>query len=154
LVVLLGGCSLFVEQEEPVAVAPEPVAEPEPEAPALDLPRPRPADLEERYAALQADPPAVNAETLIGMDFESLRQLLGAPNRQQERAPAEIWVYSGEDCDLQVFFYPQVGGDDYRALVYEVAQKAELPSELTANERENACLSALLAERLSGGSVV
>jgi len=152
LVVLLSGCTLFGQEEEPV-VAAAPVVEPaEPEEPAPDLPTARPSDLEDRYAALPPAPPPVKAEELIGMDFLDLRALLGEPNQQDVRAPAEIWTYSGESCSLQVFFYPQVGEDGYRALTYDMQDRGESASGGDKSEREDACLSALREERASGRS--
>ena len=154
LIVLLSGCTLLGQEKEPVVAAAPAAAPAEPEEKAPALPSPRPPNLEDRYAALQPDVPDVEAQEIIGMDFVDLRALLGAPSVKETRAPAEIWTYSGESCSLQVFFYPQVGENGYRALIYEMKQQQEIEQNLSDRERENACLSTLLEERASGRSVV
>ena len=156
LALVLGGCTLFGQEDEP-AVAVAAPAPAEPQEPAPVLPSPRPANLEESYAVLppEPEPEPVEAETTVGMDFLDLRRLLGDPNEQQVRAPGEVWTYKGENCSLTVFFYPQVGEDGYRALIYEVEdQEAALSDGLSERERANACVTAIKGERSSGRSVV
>lgn len=153
LSLLLGGCSLFVAEEEaPVVEAPLPVVELPPEEPALEVPSRRPGDIEERFAALQADPPP-DANLLVGMTPEEMRKLLGRPTQLVANPPAEIWTYDASDCRLSVFFYPQVGANSYRALVYEVENGAAEQTNLSKRERENRCLNELLVERTITGKV-
>jgi hypothetical protein len=64
--------------------------------------------------------PEVDPETLVGLDFERTTALLGAPALLIEEPPAKIWAYNGTKCTLHVFFYPKVGGSDFRVLTYEV----------------------------------
>ena len=62
----------------------------------------------------EADP-----DMLIGLDFTVTRALLGEPAQQTEQSPAKIWTYSGQECMLNVFFYPSVEGGAFRLLTYE-----------------------------------
>lgn len=80
-------------------------------------PTPRPATVEE------ADP-----DMLIGLDFTVTRALLGEPAQQTEQSPAKIWTYKGQECMLNVFFYPSVEGGAFRLLTYE-AQGGETAAE-------------------------
>lgn len=101
----------------------------------------------------QADP-----DTLVGLDFERTAALLGDPALLIEEPPAKIWAYNGANCVLHVFFYPKVGGSDFRVLTYEVkggpdgsAAKAGEPAG-TAGAKDFArlCLSELLAQAEAG----
>lgn len=56
---------------------------------------------------------------LIGLDFTVTRALLGEPAQQTEQSPAKIWTYKGQECMLNVFFYPSVEGGAFRLLTYE-----------------------------------
>lgn len=83
---------------------------------------------------------AAEVGTLVGLDFDQLQELLGNPTLQEVQPPAQIWSYNGPDCVLSIFFYPQVGGEQYRALAYEVVEPA--PSDQSAQR----CFTALLAQ--------
>lgn len=78
--------------------------------------------------------------TLVGLDFDQTASLLGEPTLQEIQPPAQIWSYNGPDCVLSIFFYPQVGGERYRALTYEVVEPA---SDAQSAQR---CFTALVAE--------
>jgi hypothetical protein len=106
-------------------------------------------------AALEATrPPQVDPEALVGLDFERTSELLGDPSLLIEQPPAKIWAYNGRNCVLQVFFYPKVGGSDFRVLTYEVKGGPESPAaragEATKTEEmkefARLCLSELLAQ--------
>ena len=79
-------------------------------------------------------------DTLVGLGFDQMEDLLGSPTLQEVQPPAQIWSYNGPDCVLSIFFYPQVGGEQYRALAYEVVEPA--PSDQSAQR----CFTALLAQ--------
>lgn len=106
-------------------------------------------------AAIQATrAPEVDPETLVGLDFERTTALLGDPALLIEQPPAKIWAYNGANCTLHVFFYPRVGGSDFRVLTYEVkggsegeAVKAgEAAKTGPAKEFARLCLSELLVQ--------
>ncbi|WP_162906818.1 hypothetical protein [Algihabitans albus] len=91
-------------------------------------------------APLGAVETATEVGTLVGLGFDQLEALLGSPTLQEVQPPAQIWSYNGPDCVLSIFFYPQVGGEQYRALAYEVVEPT--PSDQSAQR----CFTALLAQ--------
>jgi len=71
-------------------------------------------------AIAAATPPQADPDSLVGLDFERTAALLGDPALLIEEPPAKIWAYNGTNCVLHVFFYPKVGGSDFRVLTYAV----------------------------------
>ncbi|TQV81639.1 hypothetical protein [Denitrobaculum tricleocarpae] len=94
-------------------------------------PTPAPETVEE------ADP-----DMLIGLDFTVTRALLGEPAQQTEQSPAKIWTYKGQECMLNVFFYPSVEGGAFRLLTYE-AEGGETPPEEVAADTDAAASPAV-----------
>ena len=82
-----------------------------------------------------------DVETLLGLDFESVRDLLGNPSLEEIKALATVWAYNGRGCVLSVFFFPHVDGGEYRALTYDV-KGAEEDAGLSQR-----CFSELLRDR-------
>ena len=76
------------------AVAPPPAALP-PAAPAL-------------LAAAPGRQPAA-ATQLLGLAPEALRQRLGEPSLRRTEGDAEIWLYAGAACALDLILYPAAG---------------------------------------------
>jgi hypothetical protein len=98
--------------------------------------------------------PQVEPDSLVGLDFERTIALLGDPALLIEQPPAKVWAYNGANCALHVFFYPKVGGTDFRVLTYEVkggpdgevAKAGEAANSPEANEFARQCLGELLAQ--------
>jgi len=124
-VLAAGGCSdLFAPP--PVEVA-SPAAKPPPKP----LAGPRVPDVE---AGVRTPPPprrAAPAQTaavpapadlapapvkLIGLTEPETAALLGAPSAQWDRPPAKVWHYLGPDCAVDVFFYLDVGRNEFAVL--------------------------------------
>lgn len=110
-------------------------------------------------AVLQAAAaPQVDSDALVGLDFERTSALLGAPAMLIDEPPAKIWAYNGTNCVLHVFFYPKVGGSDFRVLTYEVkggpegsATRAGEPARTAeAKDFAQSCLNDLLAQAEAG----
>lgn len=99
----------------------------------------------EALRASQVDP-----DTLVGLDFERTTALLGDPALLIEQPPAKIWAYNGESCALHIFFYPKVGGTDFRVLTYEVKGGPEGAAARTAEGARTAEAEAFARECLSG----
>ena len=93
----------------------EEVAEAKPPPP---LPVRKPEVPQEAVEAAKV--PEMDPDSLVGLDFERTTALLGEPALLIEEPPAKIWAYNGPSCVLRVFFYPKVGGSDFRVLTYEV----------------------------------
>ncbi|MGF1630694.1 MAG: hypothetical protein ACFCUT_14570 [Kiloniellaceae bacterium] len=129
------------------------VAEPKP-LPPLPLRKPTVPQ-----AAIEATrPPQIDPDTLVGLDFARTVALLGDPTLLIERPPAKIWAYNGANCALHVFFYPRVGGSDFRVLTYEVKGGPEVPVARAGEAARNdetmefarLCLSELLMQAEAG----
>ena len=71
---------------------------------------------------------------------EHWQALLGDPAMKEVQAPANVWAYNGTGCVLNIFFYPYMGGDSYKALTYEV-KVSEASDEL-----ERQCFQELLED--------
>ncbi|GAB4352865.1 MAG: hypothetical protein Kow00114_01730 [Kiloniellaceae bacterium] len=116
------------------------------------LPIRKPAVPQAAIEALRA--PEVDPDTLVGLDFERTTALLGDPALLIEQPPAKIWAYNGASCALHIFFYPKVGGTDFRVLTYEVkggpegtaAKTADAARTAEAKDFARQCLRELLAQ--------
>lgn len=107
-----------------------------------------PADLqlsEAMAAPLASVQPIAEVDSLVGLGFGETETLLGQPTLQEVQPPAQIWSYNGPDCVLTIFFYPQVGGEQYRALAYDVTDAA--PDAQSAQR----CFTALVAQNRAPG---
>lgn len=96
--------------------------------------------------------PEMDPDSLVGLDFERTTALLGEPALLIEEPPAKIWAYNGTNCVLHVFFYPKVGGSDFRVLTYEVKGGTESGAAQAAQSKDFArlCLGELLAQAEAG----
>lgn len=109
-------------------------------------------------AAATASAPEADPDTLVGLDFERTTALLGDPALLIEEPPAKIWAYNGTNCVLHVFFYPKVGGSDFRVLTYKVgggpgdaaAKAGDAAAASEAQDFARLCLSELLAQAEAG----
>ncbi len=98
--------------------------------------------------------PQIDPDSLVGLDFERMSALLGDPALLIEEPPAKIWAYNGASCALHIFFYPKVGGTDFRVLTYEVkggpdgevAKAGDTAKSPEAREFARSCLGELLAQ--------
>lgn len=109
-------------------------------------------------AVAAAQAPEADPDTLVGLDFARTTALLGDPALLIDEPPAKIWAYNGANCVLHVFFYPKVGGTDFRVLTYEVkggpegstATAGEPAQSEAAKSFARLCLSELLAQAQAG----
>jgi hypothetical protein len=96
-------------------------------------PLPHPADPARPTAAAQ----------LLGAGPEVLRRWLGEPALRRTEGSAEIWLYAGEACALDLVLYPEAG----RLRVAHAAARANG----TGNRTEAACLREIGAAPGAGG---
>ena len=96
--------------------------------------------------------PEMDPDSLVGLDFERTTALLGEPALLIEEPPAKIWAYNGSSCVLHIFFYPKLGGSDFRVLTYEVKGGTEGETADAARSKDFArlCLSELLVQAKAG----
>jgi len=50
------------------------------------------------------------ASALLGASPEAVRAELGEPMLRREEGPAEVWLYSGGGCQLDIVMYPSEAG--------------------------------------------
>ena len=82
-----------------------------------------------------------DVDSLLGLDFSAVRDLLGEASLEEIQAPATVWTYSGRGCVLSIFFYPHVDGGDFKALTYDVRSADEAP------RMSQKCFNELLQDR-------
>ena len=105
---------------------------------------PRPA------SAQPSNPPAAAPRTvepaeLVGYNFDSVLAVLRQPDAVERNALSVVWTYSGSDCTLQLYFYPDIQTAVFRLLKYELKR--------TSGERLNdggACMQPMMAMRKDG----
>ena len=70
--------------------------------------------------ALAANSSVPKASELIGLDQPEATRLLGATAEQFERPPAMVWRYKNTACELDLYFYLDLGSNRMRTLHYAV----------------------------------
>lgn len=70
----------------------------------------RPAGFTPPAAPLPAGVPPATASELLGAGPEVLRRRLGEPALRRIEGTAEIWLYAGPACALDLVLYPERGG--------------------------------------------
>ena len=51
-----------------------------------------------------------HASALMGASPEAVRAALGEPLLRREEGPAQVWLYAGGGCQLDIVLYPAEGG--------------------------------------------
>ncbi|NMJ41238.1 hypothetical protein GWK16_08305 [Roseomonas sp. JC162] len=75
------------------------------------------------------------AAALLGARAEDMRRMLGEPSLRRPEGEAEIWLYEGADCRLDVVLYPERGA----MVVAHAAARAQGGAAVT----EAACLASI-----------
>lgn len=94
---------------------PEPVPLP---FPAYPIPPHKPS----LAGGVQRPSPVVDPDDpnrLVGLDLPETAVLLGDPAIAEEQPPGKILTYVVDQCRLQVFFYPDLTDQHFKALTYE-----------------------------------
>jgi len=65
-----------------------------------------------RAAPLTRERPTTSAQTssLLGASPEAVRAALGEPLLRRSEGPAEVWLYSGGGCQVDIVLYPASSG--------------------------------------------
>ena len=104
-----------------------------------------------RQASLQPpSPPATPPRTvepaeLVGFNFDSVLTVLRQPDTVERNALSVVWTYSGSDCTLQLYFYPDIQTAVFRLLKYEL--KGASGEKLNDG---GACMQPMMAMRRDG----
>ena len=124
-----------------------PTADEAPRARAAAPRRPAPP----RQASLQppappvALPRTVEPAELVGFNFDSVLTVLRQPDTVERNALSVVWTYSGSDCTLQLYFYPDIQTAVFRLLKYEL--KGSGGEKLNDG---SACMQPMMAMRKDG----
>jgi hypothetical protein len=78
-------------------------------------------------------------DELVGLEFWQVESMIGRPTFDEVKPPARVWTYNSKSCILTILFYPQVGGETFRALTYEV-----MATEGSSPESAEGCFEQLL----------
>ena len=87
----------------------------------------------------------VEPADLVGFNFDSVLEVLRQPDSVEKNALSVVWTYSGFDCTLQLYFYPDIQTAIFRLLKYELKD--------SSGEKLNgggACMQPMLAARKDG----
>lgn len=84
-------------------------------------------------------PEIVDPKALVGLDKETIEQMLGSPHHITLAQPATVWAWEQDGCRMRLFFYPDLNAQKFRALTYEIS--AEMP-------KKNAMLIETCASRI------
>lgn len=125
----LGACTNMGNQAHAPVVAPPPlplasVAKRTPEKRPVPIAKPKKPDrmastLETQPKAPRHDAaPAVEPESLLGLDPDAVQKRLGAPMRIESDALSREWVYASPRCSFHVFFYPDIKTNAFHVLKY------------------------------------
>ena len=132
---------------EPASRQAEEPAETAPSTRAIETP-PTPPRKPVETAALPSAPTesvepqeTLDVDSVLGLDFTDVRELLGAASLEEIQAPATVWTYSGRGCVLSIFFYPHVDGGEFRSLTYDVRSVDKAPT------MSQECFEELLRDR-------
>ena len=120
---------------------PHPEAIPEQVEADPPLPQRKPADQVAELPTQAGDGKGPDIEKLVGLDFDATQALLGEPALDEVQPPARVWADNGTGCVLNIFVYPNVDGQSYRALTYEVKGAEGSP------ERVRSCFAELVQEK-------
>lgn len=117
---------------------------------AIPLPRRKPAATDHsarpRLAALTLrglDRPSpvlpLSPHRLIGMSRAETFAVLGTPTQIREMSPATVWRYAMGRCELDLYFFMDLGSNAFRVLTFDVR------TEVSGNAAQQACLGRLRA---------
>jgi len=81
--------------------------------------------------------PVLTDAYLVGLSQSDAAKLFGPPAESKELPPSRIWTYHSAVCDMKLFFYPEVRGQAFRALTYQIDERD------ASDEKHSVCLSSL-----------
>jgi hypothetical protein len=72
----------------------------------------------------------------MGKSEAEVTSLMGAPARVEQRAASTVWVYQGNDCGLDVFFFLDMATSDERVLTVAPTTQPAATAATTAPAAE------------------
>jgi hypothetical protein len=89
-----------------------------------------------RLAPAPAPRPAAPAAPdlkLVGLSQAETEALIGPPASSVDRPPAKVWQYRVRECALDVYFYLDVGRNEFYALHYDIPAPTSASASTGAN---------------------
>jgi hypothetical protein len=74
---------------------------------------------------------------LVGLSQADTMKLFGPPVAPKSFPPYQAWTYHSTNCDLMLFFFPEVSGTAFRALTYQIIERD------ASDAAHTACLASL-----------
>ena len=83
--------------------------------------------LKSTFSAWPAAPPSKTAKPattfdphrLIGLNYDEATSIAGKPADTRDEPPASVWRYRVEECFVDIYFYMDMGTQQFRALAYD-----------------------------------
>ncbi len=134
----LVGCADFDQafnapEQTPITATAKPAPQPDEDTHVASVP---PAPRPPTRPQTPREPP-IDPQTLKGIDQEQALGLFGRPSEITEAAPATVWRYRDKKCQLDLFFYMDLGTHSFHVLTYEFR-----PGERSVSG-QRACLNRL-----------
>lgn len=89
------------------------------------------------------EPKPVEPDLIVGLAQVEVENMIGKPDAVRDEPPATVWVYRGEQCTLDVYFYFDIKTNKLTALSYHAAPPG--PSEDKVAARS--CLGQIRTEK-------
>jgi len=151
LAVALAGCAEnppaptpAAQDLRPVPRKPRPIAHPRKPATSqqeeASVPEQQPGEAAPEPQPEQTALAVPTSSDLIGLDPQRTTALLGPAAQTNKRAPATVWHYKGDRCELDLSFYMEMKTGQMRTLHYDFKGEAASP------EQRQACLRSIIEE--------
>jgi hypothetical protein len=82
--------------------------------------------------------PSTDVSHLVGLSQADTMKLFGPPMAPKSFPPYQVWTYHSTNCDLMLFFFPEVSGTAFRALTYQIIERD------VSDATHTACLASLI----------
>jgi hypothetical protein len=82
--------------------------------------------------------PLTDVSHLVGLSQADTMKLFGPPAAPKSFPPYQVWTYNSTNCDLILFFFPEVSGTAFGALTYQIIERD------TSDATHTACLASLV----------
>jgi hypothetical protein len=83
-------------------------------------------------------PPLTDVSHLVGLSQADTMELFGPPAAPKSFSPYQVWTYHSTNCDLILFFFPEVSEAAFRALAYQIIERD------ASDATHTACLASLI----------
>ncbi|HTJ58351.1 MAG TPA: hypothetical protein VL418_12390 [Devosiaceae bacterium] len=132
------GTEYSLAQSEALANQPPPKAPLEPQVTASQRAMGRKVVHVANGAAVGVEALPTDVSHLVGLSQADTMKLFGPPMAPKSFPPYQVWTYHSTNCDLMLFFFPEVSGTAFRALTYQIIERD------ASDATHTACLASLI----------